>query len=339
MAVGYAQYTRPVVADIVRLRRRLDGANIPPRRTDHNLLIGTWNIRGFGAVHRSFAENAGSPKRNYRALAAIAEIVRRFDVVAIQEVKRDTSGIRTLVSEFLGPHWGVILSDVSAGDKGNTERLAYVYDKRRVVPSGLAGEIVLPPIASGDPAEQFDRTPFIVGFEAAEERFALMTVHIRYGSKPEDRLPELRNLAQYAAREIRDRARAVGAEEMNLIVLGDFNIDKRVGDPLFDAFVETGLWVPEAIRTAATTYGAEAKHYDQIAWFRDDLKLLTQGRAGVIDFVRAVYPEVSAQQMSFRVSDHFPLWVEFLTDRSVEAMARVLGVDPAMPDPFRDIPD
>jgi hypothetical protein len=41
--------------------------------------------------------------------------------------------------------------------------------------------------------------------------------------------------------------------------------------------------------------------------------------------------------MAYRVSDHFPLWVEFLTDRSVEAMARTLGVDPANPDPFADI--
>jgi hypothetical protein len=41
--------------------------------------------------------------------------------------------------------------------------------------------------------------------------------------------------------------------------------------------------------------------------------------------------------MSYRLSDHFPLWVEFLIDRSGEAMARTLGLDPAMPNPFRDI--
>ena len=98
----YADYPRAAVEDIARLRRRLDGAEIPPRRTDHNLIIGTWNLRNFGRVHPSWSENPGSPKRNYRALACIAEIVRRFDVVAIQEVKRDTSGIRMLVDEFLG---------------------------------------------------------------------------------------------------------------------------------------------------------------------------------------------------------------------------------------------
>ncbi len=43
--------------------------------------------------------------------------------------------------------------------------------------------------------------------------------------------------------------------------------------------------------------------------------------------------------MSFRVSDHFPLWVEFAVDRSGEAMARVLGVDADRPDPLADAPD
>lgn len=337
--MDYADYPRPVVEDIIRLRRRLDSGNIPPRRTDHNLLIGTWNIRGFGKIHPQWTENPADPKRNLRALACIAEVVRRFDVIAIQEVKRDTSGIRTLVRDFLGKNWGLLLSDVSAGAKGNIERLAFIYDRRRVSPSGLAGEIVLPPTAAGDPAEQFDRTPYIVGFESASDSFSLLTAHIRYGDNPQDRLPELKALADYVAREIRDRSRLPGAEEANLIVLGDFNIDRRIDDPLFDAFLSSGLFVPEAIRDLKTTYNTTPKYYDQIAWFRGDLNLLSENRAGVVDFAGAVFKELTPLQMTYRMSDHFPLWVEFIVDRSTEAMARTLGINPDMPNPFRDIPD
>ncbi len=46
--------------------------------------------------------------------------------------------------------------------------------------------------------------------------------------------------------------------------------------------------------------------------------------------------------MSFRVSDHFPLWVEFQLDRSVEDMGATLGLDEiqlAMPDPLSVVPD
>jgi endonuclease/exonuclease/phosphatase family metal-dependent hydrolase len=266
-------------------------------------------------------------------------VVRRFDVMAIQEVKRDTSGIRMLVKDFLGKNWGVILSDVSAGAKGVSERLAYVYDRRRVSPSGLAGEIVLPPTEAGDPAEQFDRTPYIVGFESASDSFSLLTAHIRYGDRPAERLPELKALADYVAKEIRDRSRIKGAEETNLIVLGDFNIDRRSNDPLFDAFVSTGLFVPEELCGVKTTYNTKPKHYDQIAWFRGDLNLLSEKRAGVVDFTRAVFKELTLQQMTYRISDHFPLWVEFILDRSTQVMARTLGIDPDMPNPFRDIAD
>lgn len=134
-----------VVRDIVRLRRRLDEVNVPPRRTDYNFIVGTWNIRSLGGYFDRWTENAGSPKRNLRDLALIAEVIRRFDVVAVQEIKCNTTALRLLADRFLAPHWSVMMSDVTAGDRGNTERAAYLYDTRRVRPSGLAGEIVLPP--------------------------------------------------------------------------------------------------------------------------------------------------------------------------------------------------
>ena len=62
-------------------------------------------------------------------------------------------------------------------------------------------------------------------------------------------------------------------------------------------------------------------------------------RAGEINHAGAVYPGLTLRQMSYRVSDHFPLWVEFIIDRSSEVMARTLGVDPAMPDPLGTVPD
>jgi len=336
--VEYSDYPHSVAEDITRLRRRIADAGVPAKHLDHNLLIGTWNIRSIGDLYESWDENDGSPKRNLRALAYIAEIIRHFDVIAIQEVKRDTSAIRYLLDEFLGTDWDVILSDVTVGDRGNTERLAYIYDKRRARPSGLAGEIVLPATASGDPVEQFDRTPYIVGFRSAGENFALLTAHIRYGDNAADRLPEIEVLARYIADEIRARTKT-NMEVSNLIVLGDFNIDDRGNNPLFRAFTSTGLVVPKKLLNLKTTYNSKPKFYDQIAWFMGDLDLLSSQEAGVIDFANAVYRELSLRQMSYRVSDHFPLWVEFLIDRSNEQIAETLGVDPSSPDPFKGIPD
>ena len=336
--ISHAEYPPVVIDDVVRVRRRL--ANLPSKASDRNLLIASWNIRALGALHPAFDENPGSPKRNLRALACIAEIVERFDVVAVQEVKRDTTAIRALVDDFLGSEWSVILTDVAAGRSGNTERLGFVYDRRRVRPSGLAGEVVLPPTADGDPTEQFDRTPYIVGFEAGGIRFSLVTAHIRFGEIPAERLPEIEAFAEFTATELRERARVSDREIGSVIVLGDFNIDERGDNPLFQAFVAKGLVVPEPLRGLKTTFGTEPKHYDQIAWFMgSDMRLPFTSRAGVVDFVGAAFKELTPAEASFRMSDHFPLWAEFQTDRSDAQMAVARGLDPDSPDPFASIPD
>ncbi len=333
--MDYLSYSPETAADIVRLRRRIEAARVPPKVTDRNLLIATWNIRMFGGVYPSFEENPDSPKRNLRAIAIIAEIISRFDVVAIQEVRRDLTGIRTLL-EFLGPNWGLIVSDVTEGTAGNAERLAFVYDKRRVEPSGLAGEIVLPPDWGTGAIEQFARTPYAVSFRAGEEAFILVTVHIRYGEGCEDRRPELEAFAEWMAKwEDRDKR-----YHRDIIVLGDFNIDRR-GDPCFEAFTSRGLNVPPQIRGVSTNLatGRKAKHYDQIGWFMGQLEMEYTGRAGTVDFAHAVFKELSLRSMSYRVSDHLPLWVEFSIDRSKQYLVEVLGLDPYTMDPFASIPD
>ena len=324
------------VQDIARLRRRITASGMPGKQVDQNLIIGTWNLRHFGDFFPDWGENPGSPKRNLRAMAIITEVVRRMDVLAIQEVKRELNCVMQLL-DWLGPDWGLIVTDVTEGDPGNSERLAFVYDRRRVTPSGLAGEIVLPASLAGSPVIQFARSPYMVSFRSGAEQFILLTAHIKYGSVPEDRLEELRGLARYIASEIRDRARSSKIGENNLIVLGDFNIDERGSNPLFQAFVSTGLQVPAQLENLKTTYGTKPKFYDQIAWFSGEMNLILKA-AGSIDFARDVFQEMSLRSMSYRVSDHLPLWAEFKIDRSQETMAVTLGLDPGMPNPLDTVP-
>jgi hypothetical protein len=81
-------------------------------------LIASWNPRSLGRIYESFDEKPGSPKRNLRGLAYIAEIVQHFDIVAIQEVQPELSGVRKL-QDWLGPDWGVIFTDVTLGALDN----------------------------------------------------------------------------------------------------------------------------------------------------------------------------------------------------------------------------
>jgi hypothetical protein len=129
----------PVAADLAALRVALDQSGIPPKSLDRNVLIATWNIRGFGKVLDKWESAPGdSPRRNLRDVLCLASIISRFDVVALQEVKRDLGGLRRLM-EALGPNWAWILTDFTRGSAGNQERMAFVFDLRRVRPSGACG--------------------------------------------------------------------------------------------------------------------------------------------------------------------------------------------------------
>ncbi len=307
-----------VEAQVAALRSAAS-ATIPPRTPD-NLLVGTWNLRAFGSVSPTWKATAtSSPKRDWAAVAAIAAVVEHLDVVALQEVRRSTGALRFLRSR-LGSHWRVLASDVTEGDAGNGERLAFLYDSTRVEPSGLVGEIVLPPSVD-NPLGQFARTPYAVGFErlmpSGPVSFVLTTVHVLWGS-PKARLVEIEQFAQWMARwAVRD-----DDWNTNLLVLGDFNLD-RLGNPLYNAFVATGLFPPSALDTVPRTIFDDdsSRHfYDQVAWFsRPDGSSMLDGmtytnRAGGFDFLPHVFPGLSRTEVSWRISDHYPLWVEFMLD-------------------------
>ena len=108
----------------------------------------------------------------------------------------------------------------------------------------------------------------------------------------------------------------------NFLVLGDFNIDRR-GDALWQAFTSTGLTVPaelHGVRRSIFDVTADPldKYYDQIAWFetgsgRKQLNMDYSSASG-FDFLPYMYADLnlSKASLSFRLSDHYPLWAEFL---------------------------
>lgn len=81
--------------DLAALRAALDASGIPAKMLDRNVLVATWNIRAFGKVNPKWLTEAGSPKRSLGHVLAIAEVISRFDVVAVQEVKRTSADCAT----------------------------------------------------------------------------------------------------------------------------------------------------------------------------------------------------------------------------------------------------
>lgn len=142
---------------LLALRKQLD-RDIPAKTATETLLLATWNIREFG------------DNRNTESLHYMAEIISRFDLVAVQEVASNIEGLKKLVA-LLGQNWDYIVTDSMEGPAGGGERMAFIYDKCKVFFRKIAGELVLPMSRilkgyDGDDKLQFARTPFSVAFQA-----------------------------------------------------------------------------------------------------------------------------------------------------------------------------
>ena len=115
-----------IEAELEELKSALD-RDIPAKVPGDNLLIATWNIRAFGDLTEKWKSGVNdSPKRDLHALLCIAEIISRFDVIALQEVKANLKALRHTL-KVLDPAWALVLTDVTRGDPGNGERLAFLF--------------------------------------------------------------------------------------------------------------------------------------------------------------------------------------------------------------------
>ena len=325
-------------------------ANEVPQRTQkETLLLATWNIRDF--------DKPTFGKRLNESIYYIAEIISHFDLVAIQEVYRDLSGLKRVL-KVLGSHWDYIFTDATEGGKGNDERMAFLYDTRKVKFGGLAGELVLPAIKQADgtktPVSQIWRTPYICGFKAGWTNFMLATVHILWGSnsaKPENRINEIRQVAGF----LHDRTEDETAWSQNLILLGDFNIFSP-DDKTFEEITKAGFIVPEELQQLPSN-ALKVRHYDQIAFRVREKALDITGKAGVFDYYQSVFsnndtdkaiyhddmmpglvtksdgkPRTEKSKKNYyktywrthQMSDHLPMWVELKIDYTDDYLQRRL---------------
>jgi endonuclease/exonuclease/phosphatase family metal-dependent hydrolase len=323
-----------VVEKLLLLRDQLD-RQIPAKTATDTLLLATWNIRAFG-------DNRSSESLHY-----LAEIVSRFDLIAVQEVVSNLDGLHKLVS-LLGPNWDYIVTDSTEGTAGGGERMAFIFDRCKVFFRKMAGEIVLPESKLIDKKSQFARTPFCVAFQAGWFRFILTSVHIYYGTSVNDnprRVEEITAIAKF----LKDRAKKEGE---NYILMGDFNIFDTT-DATMDALKKQGFYVPDATQEVHSDLG-KAKHYDQIAFklkIDTNMTVFSEGKqhAGAFDFTETVY---SSQDLNlylqyfdekyvkgktekqiqsyyltnwrtFQMSDHLPLWIELKIDFSNQYLKNI----------------
>jgi len=258
----------------------------PPRpAAAARLRLATFNLQVFGPA------KAGRPEW----LRAVAAIVRRYDLVAVQEI-RDVSGraparLLEAVNAEPGARYAMALSDRTGrepDDRSSQEQYAYLYrtDRLRVVGT---------PTLYDDAAEDhFQREPFLSRFGVVGTDASLVLINVH--------TPPRRAVREIAAMEHVFRwARARFSEERVFVALGDFNAGcGYASEADLDALPIHGEaydWVVP--HSADTNVADSACPYDRVVVAAPEGNLLVEDW-GVDQAFDAAAP----------LSDHWPVWVE-----------------------------
>ncbi len=280
---GFNQGTIP--AQLASSVRTTPQSQVPtPQRPNDKLLIATFNIQVFGK----------SKLADRNVLNALSEIIRQFDVIAIQEIRAKEDNI---LPEFVaainadGSQYDFIIGP-RLGRSVSTEQYAYVFDRTRVeCDRGAVGTVI-------DSSDQLHREPYVARFrsrtQSPQDSFTFWLVNIH--TDPDEVQEEVSALADVFM--LMQQARA---DEDDVILLGDLNASEsqlgRLGQ------VPGIRWVVNN----AMTNTRQNKAYDNIL-FHSQATAEFSGRWGVFD-VETTYGLTRDQALL--ISDHLPVWAEF----------------------------
>ena len=252
--------------------------------SDRPLLIASFNIQVLGQ------SKMGKPD----VVSQIGDIIRRFDMVAIQEIRSKEPDVLPRLLEQVnaaGAHYSFLIGP-RLGRSVSKEQYAFVFDTDRVeYDPGSIGTI-------SDPDDLLHREPFVARFRAKTTdpsrsfTFWLVNIHTDPDEVPE----ELNALADVFQVMQRNRS-----DEDDVILLGDLNAAPAQFGPLRE--IAGMRWSVEGVPTNTR----RTKTYDNLLFNTLSTREYT-GRSGVLDMQSEL--GLSMEQ-ALKISDHLPVWSEF----------------------------
>uniref|UniRef100_A0A669EWJ2 Deoxyribonuclease n=1 Tax=Oreochromis niloticus TaxID=8128 RepID=A0A669EWJ2_ORENI len=253
----------------------------------NSLLLGAFNIKSFGDTKAS----------NATLMNIITKIVKRYDVILIQEVRdSDLSATQTLMNYVNkdSPQYKYIVSE-PLGASTYKERYLFLYREALVS--------VAKSYTYDDVQHNFSRKPFVVMFSSkntAVKDFTLIPQHTCPGSA----VKELNALYDVVL-DVRTRWNT-----NDIVLLGDFNAGC--------SYVSGSDWQQIRIFTdktfhwlitdaAVTTVSQTVCPYDRIVVTTDMMRGVVQNSAEVYNYMTDLN---LIQKLALAVSDHFPVEVK-----------------------------
>ncbi|OAD45906.1 endonuclease/exonuclease/phosphatase family protein [Polaribacter atrinae] len=259
------------------------------KKSDQNSIkILTWNIQNLGRT------------KNAEEIIEIAEILRNFDLVAIQEVAaKDPAGaqaVAKIVDELnrMGSKWDYQISNPTKSPSVYmSERYAILWKTSKV-------SILEKAYLDKDLEDKCFREPFIGKFKLKKGNtpFYVVNFHSRkHNDHPEE---EIKFLKDYPKR----------LNTNNIFIVGDFNLNERhkVWDDLYS------LGFKSAVKNKKTTLKMSCKNgvylnhsIDNIYYTSAEVKFVNSDH---LDFVKTCDNLKNARMLS----DHLPVFLECIID-------------------------
>lgn len=245
-----------------------------------DVAVVSWNIRDFGKT------------KSVAAMEQIADILRDYDIVAIQEVVAGYGGSQAVarLADALnrkGSKWDYAISNPTSSPAYKTEKYAFLWKTSKAKVTGK-GKLL------AALADCVYREPFELTFRIQEKELTIINYHSRtYNEQPE---LEIACVSDYV----------MSQQAKNVLLVGDFNltIDHEVFSDLKAHQFKPCLHGTKTTLKKECKGGSYLNHaIDNILYNAIKSKLLD---GGVIDFVQDC-AQLEAKRF---LSDHVPVYIK-----------------------------
>ena len=247
----------------------------------------SWNIKDLGQ------------SKNDSEIAFIVNILKDFDIVAIQEVvAKDPAGAQKVAQivdalNRKGSKWGYSISNPTKSPSAYiSERYALLWKTSKI---NIKGKAYL----DSELADLVYREPYIAEFQLKDNNSHFHVVNFHSRKHTEHPELEIQHFKNYPERLNTDK----------LLIAGDFNLNEKhkVWDDLYQKGYNT------ALKNSKTTLKQKCKNGNYLSHDIDNIYYSTKLKhinSGKLDYISKCENLKSARL----ISDHLPVYLEFSLD-------------------------
>ena len=302
----------PLTLSGLGIRAEEQNASAVPAK--EKIKIAAWNIKYFGY--------GGQYKRTEEELEQIAEILSKYDLIAITELMENTTQFDRTLEKLsdAGQKYCALISEPIGWETGSEERRRYKERYAFLYREGLINLVdkgdFYPDM--DDKEDDFARNPYWATFCAGDFDFTVIVVHTHAGNMKSDPQREYKKLDS-VFQHVQNKN---GEDEKDILLVGDFNTKRssRMGpDKKFSHdFLNNILKTLEHEATPLFRFEdgdlsniINTELYDNI-FFQKNYLTEYACRYGIFRFDDDVYEGNDSKAK--RISDHRPVWAEFRID-------------------------